>query len=52
MPWFQEFAGIAFTWQGAAEGPQARTTPIFAVVPTDAPTEPAGDVVEFTLVRG
>jgi murein DD-endopeptidase MepM/ murein hydrolase activator NlpD len=49
MPWFQEFAGIAFTWQDAAAGADVRTTPIFAVVPEEAP---AGDVVEFTLVRG
>jgi len=48
MPWFQEFAGIAFSWQDAA-GPGARTAPIFSVVP---PAEPAGDVVEFTLVGG
>ena len=49
MPWFQEFAGIAFTWQG---GPalEPRTTAIFGVVP--AAPEPAEDVVEFTLERG
>ena len=45
MPWFQEFAGIAFTWQEAAEV-DARSTPVFALVP---PEEPAVDVVQFTL---
>jgi murein DD-endopeptidase MepM/ murein hydrolase activator NlpD len=49
MPWFQEFAGIAFTWQDATAEPEARTTPVFALVP---PGEPAEDVVEFTLARG
>jgi hypothetical protein len=49
MPWFQEFAGIAFTWQDAPAEPEARTTPVFALVP---PGEPAEDVVEFTLARG
>ena len=49
MPWFQEFAGIAFTWQDAPAEPLARTTPVFALVP---PGEPADDVVEFTLARG
>jgi murein DD-endopeptidase MepM/ murein hydrolase activator NlpD len=52
MPWFQEFAGIAFTWQEEAGEPQLRTTPIFAVVPPAASEAPADDVVEFTLVRG
>ena len=48
MPWFQEFAGIAFTWQDAA-GLEPRTGPIFSVVPpAPAATE---DVVEFTLER-
>jgi murein DD-endopeptidase MepM/ murein hydrolase activator NlpD len=49
MPWFQEFAGLAFTWQESALEPVARTAPIFSIVP---PTEPAGDVVEFTLAGG
>ena len=49
MPWFQEFAGIAFTWQEAFAEPVARTAPIFSVVP---PADPAGDVVEFTLAGG
>jgi hypothetical protein len=53
MPWFQEFAGIAFTWQGTAAAPALRTTPIFALVPdAEVGDEPAGDVVEFTLERG
>ena len=48
MPWFQEFAGVAFTWQdGLASEPVA--SPIFAVVPEAAP--PSDDVVEFTLDR-
>jgi len=50
MPWFQEFAGSAFTWQGEAGAPSARATPIFAVVPPAS--EPAGEVVEFTLAGG
>jgi hypothetical protein len=49
MPWFRELAGIAFAWQGPATGADAHTTPIFTVVP---PEEAAGEVVEFTLVRG
>ena len=44
MPWFQEFAGLAFTWQDAvASEPVAG--PIFAVVPEPDVTD---DVVEFT----
>ena len=50
MPWFQEYAGSAFTWQEAAAGPSERTTPIFAVVPPVS--EPADEVVEFTLQGG
>jgi len=49
MPWFQEFAGVAFTWKDDAGGPTLRTTPVFALVPGE---EPASDVVEFTLERG
>ena len=49
MPWFQEFAGIAFTWQDAPAGADVRTTPVFALVPAE---EPLDDVVEFTLSRG
>ena len=44
MPWFQEFAGLAFTWQDAvASEPVAG--PIFTVVPEPDVTD---DVVEFT----
>ena len=49
MPWFQEFAGIAFMWQDAPAEADVRTTPVFALVPGDEPLE---DVVEFTLSRG
>ena len=53
MPWFQEFAGIAFTWQDAPAAPVARTTAVFALVPPgEAGDEPAENVVEFTLARG
>jgi len=51
MPWFQEFAGVAFTWQDVLLDPSFRTTPIFSVVPA-GPDEPVADVVEFTLARG
>jgi murein DD-endopeptidase MepM/ murein hydrolase activator NlpD len=47
MPWFQEFANVAFTWQDEAAGFVVQG-PIFAVAP---PGEPAGEVVEFTLTR-
>ena len=47
MPWFQEFADVAFTWQDAP-AELAVPGPIFAVAP---PNEPAGDVIEFTLMR-
>ena len=49
MPWFQEFAGIAFTWQDAPAGLVVPVMPVFALVPTEAPDE---GVVEFTLTRG
>ena len=49
MPWFQEFAGIAFMWQDGPTQPDVRTTPVFALVPPDEPVE---DVVEFTLSGG
>ena len=49
MPWFQEFAGIAFMWQDEPAEAEVRSTPVFALVP---PEEPAGDVVEFTLSGG
>ena len=37
MPWFQEFAGIAFTWQDEAAEADARSTPVFALVPPEEP---------------
>ena len=49
MPWFQEFAGIAFMWQDEAAETAFRSTAVFALVP---PEELADDVVEFTLSRG
>ena len=45
MPWFQEFAGIAFLWQDAASDEQFRSSPIFAAVPS---TDVDEGVVEFT----
>ena len=48
MPWFEEFAGLAFHWQDIPTDPFHG--PVFAVVPTQ--TEPAQDVIEFTLVGG
>jgi murein DD-endopeptidase MepM/ murein hydrolase activator NlpD len=52
MPWFQEFAGLAFTWQDEAPEPTVRTTQVFSVVPIGEPEQSAGDVVEFTLDGG
>jgi murein DD-endopeptidase MepM/ murein hydrolase activator NlpD len=46
-PWFQHFAGRAFSWQDAPT-PLFDSAPVFAVV-EDAPAE--GDVVSFTLER-
>jgi murein DD-endopeptidase MepM/ murein hydrolase activator NlpD len=45
MPWFQEFAGIAFAWQDAPTLAPVRTSPVFAVVPSVAVND---DVIEFT----
>ena len=45
MPWFQEFAGIAFVWQDAPTAERFRSSPIFAAVPTEDVDE---DVIEFT----
>jgi murein DD-endopeptidase MepM/ murein hydrolase activator NlpD len=42
MPWFETFAGTAFTWQDAPT-PLETGTPMFVAVP-----EQAGDVVLFT----
>ena len=53
MPWFQEFAGLAFSWQDAPTVTPAHAGPIFALVPPVAPvSEPGDDVIEFTLPRG
>ena len=53
MPWFQEFAGLAFSWQDAPIVTPAHAGPIFALVPPVAPaSEPGDDVIEFTLPRG
>lgn len=49
MPWFQEFAGLAFAWQDEAPAQAVRTTPVFALVPEVASDEAPEDVVEFTL---
>jgi murein DD-endopeptidase MepM/ murein hydrolase activator NlpD len=46
MPWFQEFADLAFTWQDSASS-EPVAGPIFAVVSPPTPAE--SDVVEFTL---
>jgi murein DD-endopeptidase MepM/ murein hydrolase activator NlpD len=43
-PWFQSFAGRAFSWQDAPT-PAVETAPVFAVVED----EQVGDVVNFTL---
>jgi murein DD-endopeptidase MepM/ murein hydrolase activator NlpD len=48
MPWFQEFANVAFTWQDEARAEPVLQGPIFAVVP---PAGPAGEAIEFTLTR-
>jgi murein DD-endopeptidase MepM/ murein hydrolase activator NlpD len=47
MPWFQEFAQIAFTWQDAGPADASMPGPVFAVIPgqEDVPQE----VIEFTL---
>ncbi len=52
MPWFQEFAGLAFTWQDEAPELMLRTTPIFSLVPPAEVEQIAEDVVEFTLSGG
>jgi murein DD-endopeptidase MepM/ murein hydrolase activator NlpD len=48
MPWFQEFANVAFTWQDDGPTEPMLQGPIFAVAP---PGPPAGEVIEFTLSR-
>ena len=52
MPWFQEFSGLAFTWQEESLEPAVRTTQIFSLVPPGEPDQSGEDVVEFTLDRG
>ena len=47
MPWFQEFAGIAFTWQDIVLRDDSMPGPVFAVAPTQ--DDPSIEVVEFTL---
>ena len=47
MPWFQEFAGLAFTWQDAATPADTMPGPVFAVAPPE--DDPVDEVVEFTL---
>jgi murein DD-endopeptidase MepM/ murein hydrolase activator NlpD len=46
MPWFEEFAGIAFTWQDAGPADTSMPGPVFAVVP---PPAAEADVIEFTV---
>jgi murein DD-endopeptidase MepM/ murein hydrolase activator NlpD len=62
-PWFQAFAGTAFTWQDAAPGGHEELWPVAALAPppvfalVDQPvfevvapeTAPSDDIVEFTL---
>ena len=38
MPWFQEFAGIAFTGRTRPGEAEVRSTPVFALVPPEEPT--------------
>jgi murein DD-endopeptidase MepM/ murein hydrolase activator NlpD len=47
MPWFQEFADLAFTWQDAAAPADTMPGPVFAEVPSQ--DDPSDEVVEFTL---
>ena len=46
MPWFEQYAGVAFSWQDAPT-PTPSGGPVFA-----SPAEPSDDVVDFTLTRG
>jgi murein DD-endopeptidase MepM/ murein hydrolase activator NlpD len=52
MPWFQEFAGLAFTWQDESLEPAVRTTPIFSLVPAGQADQRPENVVKFTLDGG
>ena len=47
MPWFQEFAGVAFTWQDEIPFSDPVSGPIFDVVVPETTSE--SEVVEFTL---
>jgi murein DD-endopeptidase MepM/ murein hydrolase activator NlpD len=47
MPWFQEFANVAFTWQDQAEFLEPTAGRIFSIVPPEI--HPSDAVVEFTL---
>jgi murein DD-endopeptidase MepM/ murein hydrolase activator NlpD len=47
MPWFQEYAGIAFTWQDAGTPVDTMPGPVFAQAPSQ--DDPSNEVVEFTL---
>jgi hypothetical protein len=47
MPWFQELAGIAFTWQDSTPAGDSMPGSVFAVVPAAA--DPSEEVIEFTL---
>jgi murein DD-endopeptidase MepM/ murein hydrolase activator NlpD len=47
MPWFQELAGIAFTWQDSTLAGDSMPGSVFAVVP--AGVDPSEEVIEFTL---
>jgi murein DD-endopeptidase MepM/ murein hydrolase activator NlpD len=48
MPWFGEFAGIAFTWQDAPTPADTMPGPVFAQAPSQD-DDPSDEVVEFTL---
>src|SRR5204863_308108 len=51
--WFQQFAGVAFSWQDAATpAPAHATGSVFAVVPSDQTAAPSDGVVKFTRVGG
>ena len=47
MPWFQEFADIAFTWQDTGAPSDSLPGPVFAQIPSAE--DPSNEVVQFTL---
>ena len=47
MPWFQEYADLAFTWQDGPAPADTMPGPVFAPVPSQ--DEPSDEVIEFTL---